>query len=293
MARFASRKVDGGLLVTAGVNRGAEYDGGDTHPIDGRHRSGDVTGLSRLPQDAKIEYTRAVLPAINKIRRDTGLPHRIVLDEAHYFLHDSDAPRLLDLDTNGYTVVTYWASRLPRALLAATEVMIVTRESSTTEVEALRQWCSTCTGVDPARWSILAHLKTAQAVALPITEEAGGDLRLFTLGPRLTPHVRHREKYVDVPVSEAHAFVFGATDHRASRRVRTLRELVDVLDHTPNLDAYLDRNDFSRWIRDVFGDHALADELRALEDRHRATPATETIADIASRVRARYDLSDS
>ena len=252
-----------------------------------------VIDLSRLRQDEKIEYTRAVLPAINKIRRDTGLPHRIVLDEAHYFLHDSDAPRLLDLDANGYTVVTYWASRLPQALLAATEVMIVTRESSATEVEALRQWCSTCTGVDPARWSILSHLKTAQAVALPVTEEAGGDLRLFTLGPRLTPHVRHREKYVDVPVSESRAFVFAATDHRGSRRVRTLRELVDVLDHTPNLDAYLNRNDLSRWIRDVFGDHALAAELRALEDRHRATPASETVADIASRVRARYDLSAS
>jgi hypothetical protein len=118
-------------------------------------------------------------------------------------------------------------------------------------------------------------------------------LRLFTLGPRLTPHVRHREKYVDVPVSEGRAFVFGANDHCGSRRVRTLRELVDVLDHTPNLDAYLNRNDLSRWIRDVFGDHALAAELRALEDQHRATPASETVADIASRVRARYDLSGS
>ncbi len=252
-----------------------------------------VIDLSHLPQDAKIEYTRGVLPAINKIRRDTGLPHRIVLDEAHYFLHDADAPRLLDLEANGYTVVTYWASRLPPALLAATDVMIVTRESNTTEVEALRQWCSTCTGVDPARWSILKHLKTSQAVALPITEEAGGDLRLFTLGPRLTPHVRHREKYIDVPVSEARAFVFAANGRDRIRRVRTLRDFIDVLDHASSLDAYLDRNDFSRWIHDVFGDHALAAELRAIEDRHRTAPSDDTAAEIAARVRARYDLADS
>jgi hypothetical protein len=252
-----------------------------------------VIDLSRMPQDEKIEYTRAVLPAINKIRQDTGFPHRIVLDEAHYFLHEPDSARLLDLDANGYTVVTYWASRLPQALLAVTDVMIVTRESNAAEVDALRQWCSTCASVDPARWSILSHLKTAQAVALPITEEAGGDLRLFTLGPRLTPHVRHREKYVDVPVSETRAFVFRANGHQGIRRARTLRELVNVLDHTPGLDAYLERNDFSRWVRDVFGDHALAAELRALEDRHRAMPSDDTSAEVAAQIRARYDLASA
>jgi hydroxymethylpyrimidine pyrophosphatase-like HAD family hydrolase len=250
-----------------------------------------VIDLSRLAQDAKIDYTRAVLPAINTIRRDTGLPHRIVLDEAHYFLQGADATRLIDLDANGYTIVTSWASRLPYALLAATEVMIVTRESNPAELAALREWCSTCAGVDPARWAMLARLNTSQAVALPITQEAGGDLRLFTLGPRLTLHVRHREKYVDVPVSDGRAFVFVANGQRATRRVRTLREFVEVLEHTPGVGAYLDRNDFSRWLRDVFGDHALAAEVRAIEDRHRVTPADDSGDEVATRIRARYDLT--
>ena len=35
---------------------------------------------------------------------------------------------LLDLDFNGYTVVTYWPSQLPKELVAATEVILVTRE---------------------------------------------------------------------------------------------------------------------------------------------------------------------
>jgi hypothetical protein len=116
---------------------------------------------------------------------------------------------------------------------------------------------------------------------------------LFTLGSRLTPHVRHREKYVDVPVSESRAFVFNADSRWVGRRVRTLREFIDVLDRSPNLDQYLSRNDFSRWIRDVFGDHALAAELRAIEDRHRTMPSSETGVEIANRVRARYDLAAS
>jgi hydroxymethylpyrimidine pyrophosphatase-like HAD family hydrolase len=252
-----------------------------------------VIDLSHRPQDAKIEYIRALLPALNEIRRQSGLPHRIVIDEAHYFLHDADAHRLLDFDRNGYTVVTYWASRLPADLLAATEVMIVTRESSPAEIDALRERCSTCQPVARVRWAALSHLRVGQAIALPVTAEAGGDLRLFTLGARITPHVRHREKYIDVPVSERRAFYF-AGDGRPAFAARTLREFVTALESrpAPALHAYVRRHDFSRWIAEVFGDHALATELRSLEDRFGEAEDRDTIPRMAFAVRARYDFSD-
>jgi hypothetical protein len=252
-----------------------------------------IIDLSRLPHDEKLRYVRAVLPALNVLRRRTGLPHRILLDEAHYYLHDNDASQLLDFERNGYTVVTYCASRLPQALLAGTEVMIVTCESNPAEMEALRARCVRCADIDVSRWAILAHLKVGQAVALPITEETGGDLRLFTIAPRLTPHVRHREKYVDVPVSSQRAFVFNASGQPA-HRVRTLRQFVSELEHTPPalLAGHITRGDFSRWIGDVFGDRALAGELGALEDRYRAGSRNETVPEMASAVRGRYDLSE-
>jgi hydroxymethylpyrimidine pyrophosphatase-like HAD family hydrolase len=252
-----------------------------------------VIDLSHRPHDEKIEYIRALLPSLNEIRHRTGLPHRILVDEAHYFLQDAGARHLLDLERNGYTVVTYWATRLPLELLAATEVMIVTRESNPAEVEALRQWCSKCDHVDRSQWALLGRLQSGQAVALPITEEAGGDLRLFSIAPRLTPHVRHREKYVDVPVTEHRAFFFGANGQPSGRRARTLRQFVSILEHAPatRFDGYLQRGDFSRWIGDVFGDHPLATELRALEDRHRAAASADTVFHVAAAIRARYDLA--
>jgi hypothetical protein len=253
-----------------------------------------VIDLSRRSQDDKIEYIRAVLPALNEMRHRTGLPHRIVVDEAHYFLQDAGARHLLDLQRNGYTVVSYWASRLPRELLAATEVMIVTRESNPAEVEALRRWCTTCGQVDRSRWALLGQLRSGQAVALPITEEAGGDLRVFTMAPRLTPHVRHREKYVDVPVMDHRGFQFGGNGQPSGQRARTLRQFVSILERAPapSLDGYLRRGDFSRWIADIFGDYPLAAELRRLEDRHRAGVTVATVPEIASAIRARYDLAD-
>jgi hypothetical protein len=252
-----------------------------------------VIDLSRCPHDEKLEYIRALLPTLNAMRQRTGLPHRILVDEAHYFLHDEDAHELLDLEHNGYTVVTYCASRLPKALLDVTEVMIVTCESDPAEVEALSRCCAGPGTEDRAQWSMLGRLRAGQAVALPVTEEAGGELRLFSIGPRLTPHVRHREKYVDVPVTDHHAFVFassGGSVHRA----RTLRQFAQELGQVPQraLEGFLRRGDFSRWIGEVFGDHALASDLHVLEDRHRRVPRADTILEIVAAIRSRYDVME-
>jgi hydroxymethylpyrimidine pyrophosphatase-like HAD family hydrolase len=254
-----------------------------------------VIDLSRLALDAKVDYIKAVLPALAVMRRRTGLPHRIVVDEAHYFLHDAEARHLLDLETNGYTVITYCASRLPQELLTASGVVIVTCESSEAEIGALRRLCTCCGQRGEAEWiSLLGHLDPGMAAVLPLTAEAEGDLRVFRLAPRLTPHVRHREKYVDVPVGNARAFVFQHNGQTA-RRAATLREFVEQIERSGvhTLDGHLRRGDFSRWIADVFGDHPLAGQLRPLEARYRSGYDGTTIADVANAIRSRYDLTEA
>jgi len=183
--------------------------------------------------------------------------------------------------------VTYCASRLPKPLLDASEVIIVTCESNPEEIAALRSRCAVCPAADAITWSQLRELGYGQAVALPVTEEAAGQLRWFTLGQRLTPHVRHRQKYVDVPVSDSRAFVFGSL-----RRARTLREFTDAVGRSGSLDGYLRRHDFSRWISDVFGDYALADDLRRIEERYRIGWDFDVAAELVNAIRSRYDLAD-
>jgi hypothetical protein len=253
-----------------------------------------VIDLSHLSQDEKTLYIRALLPALTVLRRRTGLPHRILLDEAHYFLSGGDVEQLIDLDRNGYTVVTYAASLLPKALLAAMEVVLLTCTSNPNELDALRALCAGCGAQADEGWAGVAHLRVGQAVALPITEEARGTLRVFWMAPRLTPHVRHRQKYVDVPVSVHKAFVFAVNGQGAEQRARTLRQFVEILERLPQstLDAYVRRSDFSRWIGDVFGDHALAAQLRRLEERHRLRPRVHTQSEMMDAIRARYDLVD-
>lgn len=250
-----------------------------------------VIDLSGVEHKVKLEYIRSVLPALAVMRRRLGTPHRIVVDEGHYFLHDAVKEHLLDLDLHGYTVVTYRPSQLPKALVAATEVILVTRESNPEEIGALRL-CTACRDVSASDWNVLPNLKIDEAVALPVTAEAGARLQKFTIGPRLTPHVRHRQKYVDVPVPDRRAFVFDGGGRIS--RVRTLREFVTVLDglDVPRADAYLRRGDFSRWVADVFGDHALARALQGHERHYAQAGARDALSRIADAIKSRYELAE-
>ena len=253
-----------------------------------------VIDLSCLEHHAKLAYIRSVLPALNVMRRRLGTPHRIVVDEGHYFLRDAVKHKLLDLDYNGYAVVTYWPSQLPRDLVGATEVILVTRESNRAEIDALRRHCAACEHLGASAWDALQTLQIDQAAALPVTTEAGSHLQVFTIGERLTPHVRHRQKYVDVPVADAQAFVFHSNGRLRTSRAHTLREFVMVLDDVDVTlaDGYLRRGDFSRWIADVFGDRALARELQGYEREYVNSRSVDAVARIADAVKSRYELTE-
>jgi hypothetical protein len=135
-------------------------------------------------------------------------------------------------------------------------------------------------------------LTVGEAAVLPVTEEAEGDVRRITLAPRLTPHVRHQTKYVDIPVFDNRAFVFAPNGVGAPLRVTTLKDFVTALEQTEaaHLDGYLRRSDFSRWITEVFGDSPLGKTVRLVEDQYRRGARPDVVIGITQAVRARYDF---
>jgi hypothetical protein len=76
-------------------------------------------------------------------------------------------------------------------------------------------------------------------------------------------------------------------------RARTLKEFVVALDTLPRsvLEGHARRGDYSRWLRDVFGDYPLAFEVGAAEERCRDERDPAAVSSIASAVRGRYDLT--
>jgi hypothetical protein len=253
-----------------------------------------VIDLSRLTHSEKQNYLHSLLPALAMLRRRTGLPHRIVVDEAHYFLGGAETANLLDLELAGYILVTYQVRLLDERVLSATENIMVTLATDTGAVDLL---AAICGKKDRAHeWSIaLGQLNRGEAVILPRGEGAKEELRRFRLASRLTLHVRHREKYLDVPILGGQAFVFTSSKGMPGRQASTLREFVDIVRVTPasELNGHLRRKDFSRWIDSVFGDHNLALRLGQLEEQYCNGRTGDINEAIVQAIRERYDLPET
>lgn len=249
-----------------------------------------VIDLSKVSHTEKRDYLHELLPVLASLRRHTGLPHKIVLDEAHYYLAEPDGRRLIDAELAGYVLVTYRVSGIdPQVRSAADEVVIVTRETDPQEQETLRAICAAAGG-DVSK-EMFSDLRSGEAALLPGIEESQGEVQRFLLAPRLTSHVRHREKYLDMPVSDAHAFVF-TQDGQPGPNARSLKDLVALLATVPEqqLAAHFERRDISRWIEHVFRDCPLATHIRDIESRTNGEGLRDVASDISQAVRARYDM---
>lgn len=110
---------------------------------------------------------------------------------------------------------------------------------------------------------------------------------------RLARHSRSCEKYSDVPNPRTPRLRVYAKWSNVGARSRTLRQFVTALGASAaeTLDGDL-RRGFSRWIRDLFGDRALAAELATREDRYRLERSLDVVPDMVNAVRSRHDLSD-
>ena len=253
-----------------------------------------VVELAGVPHAEKIDYLHTLLPALAELRRRTGLPHRIVVDEAHYFLDRPDVESLLDLELAGYALVTYRVSQLRADVLATIETVVFTHENDAGELGAVCEGFRV--GLEAASWgATLSALGTGEAAIISRQAGAWGQVARLRLAPRITAHVRHRTKYLDVAVATGRSFVFTDSDGRVTDHVRSLREFVNGLTRASveSIQGHLRRGDFSRWVGEVLDDQALASRLEEVEAQYRPDQIVETVERIARAIRARYDYPAS
>jgi hydroxymethylpyrimidine pyrophosphatase-like HAD family hydrolase len=252
-----------------------------------------VIDLSHLPYEEKTDYLYSLLPLLASLRRSTGLPHRIVLDEAHYFLHDRDARQLLDLGLNAYTLVTFRASDLASDVRNAVQVTIANRTTDPRETQTLLAMTGNA-NAPPDAETVLGNLTLNQAVLLPGTEEAEGRLRRFEFSRRLTSHVRHKAKYLDVQLMEEQGFLFTQNGKPLGPPAQTLKEFISRMKTCPStvLEGHARRGDFSRWIAEVFHDKTLATIVRKAEQRNRMGHLHNLSESLAAAIEERYEFSE-
>jgi hypothetical protein len=140
----------------------------------------------------------------------------------------------------------------------------------------------------------LAELELGEAAILPRVEETHGTLCCIQLAARLTPHIRHRHKYLDVPGADDRAFVFSHKGRPDGPRACSLRDFITVVASisAEDIGSHLQRGDFSRWIAQVFGDDVLSSELKAIEEQWRIGLTADVHGAIISAVEKRYRLPE-
>jgi len=143
---------------------------------------------------------------LESLRRSVGLPHWIVVDEAQYFLHQPNE-RCIDFELAAYVMSTYQPSQLHPELLQAIESIIVTPLTNPVELQVLAGLCG-AEEAEPEWGKILGSLGMDEAAVLSRFHGCSNLPRRFTITGRRTSHVRHRAKYLEVPMPEERAFVF-------------------------------------------------------------------------------------
>jgi len=249
-----------------------------------------VIDLSAIDHAAKLSYVNELLPMLSSLRRAVGLPHWIVVDEAHYFLHQPN-DRCIDFELAAYVMTTYQPSQLHPGLLKAIESIVVTPMTNPVEVHALVTLCGAERA--EAQWrTTLASLGIDEAAVLSRFNGSSNLPRRFTITGRSTSHVRHRAKYLEVPMPEDRAFVFTCNGHDLGSRARTLKEFVTLQARLPAaaLEAHARRGDFSRWIRNVFGDEPLAVQIRQVEKDFRQGRIANLPEALAAPIHQRYEM---
>lgn len=201
-----------------------------------RHRfSSVVVNLSLREPAVRCAYARDLLMHLSDIRHEWGLPHWIIVEEAHMVPGEALARAR---ESGNLCLVTYHPDWLSPQVVADSDVLITTRS------------------LGSARLRRGFH---------------SGDELSFCPGVRQVAHVRHLHKYADGEVPVEKGFTFRGSHGELGTHITSLRAFIHALG-TISADSFLHHaahRDFSRWVRDVFQDRNLAHSIRRIEERSR------------------------
>jgi hypothetical protein len=226
-----------------------------------------VVDLSLLGEEEQVRYGAELLSALHEERRQTGLPHWIIVDEAQVPFSEEAGGCRIFAGQKGLGLVTYDPAQLCSASALDFDFLIVIsgeRGMHPATLEGMRE-----------RWHIELldrPPKAAEAQAWLVRLGESPRAELFDLGRRFVQHVRHWHKYADAHLPPHSVFqfrnYFGLTGARADNLATFRRELLlcdsDVLEH------HAAHSDFSKWLANAIHDETLASTARELEAQSRA-----------------------
>lgn len=246
-----------------------------------------VLTLSSLSPAEQLNYTKDLLASLHDERDATGIPHWLLIDEAHYFFRPgSPCLEYLDSNTGNFCLVTYRPSLLAAEAYNGIGAHIITGTKVEEERYFVTKILQAQSHGDLAAHSALDSIEWPCAGLLMI-DPVAKPWQVFIPKERITRHAHHARKYADTRLPEDKAFRF--IDAGRPVTVHNMTEFYQAIQSIPlaSLRHHVNSGDFSRWVAEVLGDQQLARGLRKLE---RTTPAgaTPDRAEILAHIEDQY-----
>jgi len=206
-------------------------------------RASLVLDLSGLTTAEKSGYLRRLPASIAAERAEHGIPHWVIIDEAHAWLQDDAAqPPHSGIAEPGTCMVTWRPDVMPAAFRDSVDFTFA------------------------AAAMISAEHNAPMAGPRATVSVGRQPPRPFTAAGRVSPHVRHQHKYAVTDLSPHRRFYFRAQDGEPETAA-TLEEFSRHVRHCDPavLGYHLSRGDFSRWVTGTLADFRLGTDLAAIE----------------------------
>lgn len=231
-----------------------------------------VVDLSRLAPDEQDVFVASLLAVLDDVRRRTGLPHWVIVDEAHRAYGTGSGARPWS-SAPGHCLITWDPSSLHPDARSAIDVVLAlpSRPDATgpgsepgDETATLLAAWPRRDDVDPV--AVFRELHPGQALLVG----PDGRVESFALATRRTTHVRHWHKYALAELPADKRFRFRDHDGVTGQVAANTFEFHHILGlcDASVVDHHLRQHDFSRWARDSLQDAVLAATVAAIERDH-------------------------
>ena len=245
-----------------------------------------VVNLLGIPLGDRPAYFDRLLPKLLELRKRTGRPHWIVVDEAHHLMpaeRESGDLSIL-LPNSGLMGITVHPGSVDPAALARFESLIAIGERPD---QTVRKFCKAIGEKGPGACPDVPKLPTGDAILWHRGQSEA--VLLHTIPPR-TERKRHSRKYAEGNLGPERSFYFRGPEEKLNLKAPNLFQFLQLADGIDDdtWQHHLKSGDYSRWLREQVKDPELADDVAEVEATD--SSACDTRAAIRAAVEKRYTL---
>jgi len=245
-----------------------------------------VLNLSAMSRAEKVDYATKALATVSAASITAGMPHWLIIDEAHHILpaDGSSAVEWLRPGRDALCLVTLSVDELARDVLPLVNAL------ASTDVGVFQAGLGTLLGDGASRVRDARErpLEQGEAVFAWLGTPESRATR-FRPSRRRVAHRRHVRKYAEGELPPDRSFYFrgprGELNLRAANLLRFC-ELAEGVDEA-TWTHHLLRGEYSGWLREMIKDPELAEEIAALERSGDLPPAASRRLALEA-VRRRY-----